>query len=201
MDLNEQIARTLKLLNKASMAAVSMGQYEKAIDLLEQEMKLELDLGLSLQAAESRMNLANVFLIMGDSERAKANAAAALDVFAANRQGHHACNAVFVLGEIQLQEGACENALLAYRDCLRMGLDGKDESACHMKIALASLRMDDAAGFLEHIQRAIHGFERIPFPPGLRACLMERARFYEGTGKTHLARMDMARHDALYRDS
>lgn len=142
MTLNEQIARTLKQLNAASVTAVATGEIGKAIELFKQEMKLEGDLGLALQAAESGMNLANAYLLAGETAKAVENIETALAVFTTKRRTHDACNALFVLGEIRLQEGDTESALRAYGDCLKMKLDSMDESTCHLKIAQASLRMN-----------------------------------------------------------
>jgi len=104
MKLNKEIANTLKLMNIAAIANINTGEYNKAIEIFEQSKILEEKLGLTLQAAESLVNIGNTYYLLKDIDTAIKYIESALCIFQTHNNRRGMLNAYQIIGNIYFEK-------------------------------------------------------------------------------------------------
>lgn len=191
MTENEKIADMLKTLNKKAMLAISSQNYEIARDSFEQAFILESQLGMTKQAAESNVNIANVLFLMKDYKKAQQKLESSLEIFHAqkNRAGMYRVNQL--LGEIFYQTQEYSQALERFEECITLQKGTEKEWIACFQAAASHFKMENFAKSQSYLEKALKGFERIGNIQGQIDTLKQRALLFQKTGKARLAAMDL----------
>ena len=197
---NEQIAETLKTLNKRAIFEISRGNYIDAIEAFEQSKSLEETLGLDLQVAESLVNIANANYLMQHHDTAFENLESALKIFKEKRLTNGMYRVYQLWGAIHFQKKDYAEALEKYKDCIKLNLGVEKNAVSLYQVAVTHIKMDDHIQALDYLAKAMAGFERSGDKNRMIECLRQRASLFKMRGRNDLAGHDLIRCSNLQRE-
>lgn len=187
----EKIAETLKFLNKAAIMETVQGNYEHALTIFGQSEELEQQLGLRLQVAESLVNKANVYLLMGNFDLCLETLRKAEEIFLKEKKQYGLFKIQQLLGEIHFRNKEYDKSVQVFEKCLRMNPGGKERAISYFQAAVSYLKLKNNYKAQDYLGRSIAEFERLEDKTGIIDCLRHRALLFKSTGRKDLAINDL----------
>jgi tetratricopeptide (TPR) repeat protein len=191
MTENEKIAEMLKMINKTAIFEYSRGNYAKAIEVFEKGRMLEETVGLKKQAAESIVNIGNVYYTTGEYQIALEKYSQALEIFKRERDSTGVYMVYQLMGQIYFNTGKYGQAAQAFDTCIRMNLGNKERATAYFQAGITFARLNNTLRAQEYITRALTEFERLEEKDSIIECLTERALLFKNAGRKDLAVQDL----------
>lgn len=187
----EQIAETLKLMNKTAIEEVAKGNYENALEIFEQSQELEEKLGFRLQVAESMVNMANIYLLMQDSGKCVEVLKKAEELFIKEKNSEGIFKVQQVLGELHFRSMDYDKAAQTYEKCLKMNIGNKERGISYFQAAVSYIKLKDNYKAQDYLGRALVELERTGEKTATVDCLRYRALVFTKIGRRDLAINDL----------
>ncbi len=131
MNENEKIAQTLKMINKTAVFEYARGNYAQAIEIFEKGRMLEEAVGLKKQAAESMVNIGNVYFMTGEYRTALEKYNKALEILKKERDNTGVYNIYQLMGQVYFNTGEYEQASRMFDTCIRMNVGSKENATAY----------------------------------------------------------------------
>ena len=192
MKETERIAGGLQQLNRCAVQAAGSGDYAGALVLFQQALAFEEQLGFEGHVAESLMNIATTYLLLGDHPAALEAVERARELFGAQRRTADLRSAALLRGTILLRSGQYADAARELEACLRQS-PPEERAAIYAQAAAALAKLDQQYRAQEYLGRALADYERMGDRVAATACLRQRAALFKAAGRKDLAVRDLQR--------
>lgn len=187
------IAETLMQNNRNAMLALSGGNPHAALALFRESYRIEKELRMERESAQTLVNIANAELLLGQSEHALEAAEQAATIFESHGDRRGRTHARVLTGSIHAHLGHHDKAEAQLDEVLRHAESDDMRGEAHLVLHLMYRKLNDRAKAQEAVTRAIGFFERCERHDRLKMALASRAMFFESLGRSTLAVVDRNR--------
>jgi len=119
------------MINKTAVFEYARGNYAQAIEIFEKGRMLEEAVGLKKQAAESMVNIGNVYFMTGEYRTALEKYNKALEILKKERDNTGVYNIYQLMGQVYFNTGEYEQASRMFDTCIRMNVGSKENATAY----------------------------------------------------------------------
>lgn len=175
---NQQLAETLKLLNKKAILEFNSGRFDEAIESFKQSNLLEQNLGLVKQHAQTLINIANIHYLKGSFNEALVSLEEAITEFNECNYKTGLYKGLELRAEIFVKQDKKAEALECLNQCLKIRVNDEKELNTFYRIAEIYFHLKDRNKAFDYINRAIKKYNNSKYNHIFIKCYLLRAELY-----------------------
>ncbi len=191
------IADTLMNYNKQGVLALSLGDYEKALECFKKSYYIESEIKLSQEKGKTLINIANTMMLLNKPEQALETADEALDIFKQLNYKQDYLLTLLLIANIQIHLKNFKQSETILLKMLKETLQNNVKGEIYLSLHEVYLKNKENYQAQESITKAIQYFDSSQEKNKLTQTLLTRADFFKTINRADLAAMDLNKVDYL----
>lgn len=199
MNKNKMIAEGLKRMNTEAVLAFQVKDYNRAIGIYDQVLMFENKLNFTQSAGETNVNIANIYCLSGNYDKALKALEEAERYFIMSKHDNGLYRVFQLKCEISTYQEKFAIARTYLEKCIKLNLNIKQNGDVQYQCAIVYKKENNLQKSVEHFSMALKIFEKIRDYSKMKVCLKQRSMVFLEMNKKYLATQDSRRLEQLNR--